>query len=167
MFVKEDVNAELMEREELNRILNNGEGLRIEFKVALNGVPDSFYDTIASFLNREGGVILLGINDDAQVLGLTGQNLMQLKQDIVTALNNPEVLNPPFPLAVNEVSDGNITLLYIRVPVSSFVHKHGNVIYDQENDSDFRITDEARIAEMYARKRNVFTENQIYPKLSI
>ena len=118
-------------------------------------------------MNREGGVILLGVADNGTVLGLGEQNLMSLKQDIVTALNNPDVVNPPFPLAVNEVVHEIGELLYIHVPISSFVHKHGTVVYDRENDSDFRITDEARIAEMYARKRNVFTENQIFPHLKI
>ncbi len=156
-----------MTQQELHKILAQGENIRIEFKEAQQGVPDSFYDTVVSFLNREGGVILLGVTDAGNVLGLEEQNLMRLKQDIVTALNNPDVLNPPFPLAVNEVEHANGKLLYIRVPISSFVHKHCTVIYDRENDSDFRITDEARIAEMYARKRNVFTENQILPHLKI
>jgi len=156
-----------MDERELHRILAQGEGFRIEFKEAQNGVPDTLYDTVSAFLNREGGVILLGVDDNGNVLGLNGQNLMQLKQNVVTALNNPDVINPPFALAVNEVVHGNDTLLYIRVPISSFIHKNGNVIYDRENDSDFRITDEARIAEMYARKRNVFSENQIFPNLRI
>lgn len=156
-----------MEQQELSRILEQGEGLRIEFKEAQNGVPETLYDTVVSFLNREGGVILLGVDDDSRVLGLDEKNLMQLKQDIVTALNNPEVVNPPFPLAVNEAKSGNSIILYIRVPISSFVHRHGSVIYDRENDSDFRVTDEARIAELYARKRNVFTENQIFSGLKI
>jgi ATP-dependent DNA helicase RecG len=156
-----------MTQQELYKILNQGENIRIEFKEAQGGIPDSFYDTVVSFLNREGGVILLGVVDNGTVLGLGEQNLMNLKQDIVTALNNPDVVNPPFPLAVNEVEHGNGKLLYIHVPISSFVHKHGVVIYDRENDSDFRITDEARISEMYARKRNVFTENQIFPHLKI
>lgn len=156
-----------MTQQELYKILNQGENIRIEFKEAQGGVPDSFYDTVVSFLNREGGVILLGVVDNGTVLGLGEQNLMNLKQDIVTALNNPDVVNPPFPLAVNEVEHSNGKLLYIHVPTSSIVHKHGVVIYDRENDSDFRITDEARIAEMYARKRNVFTENQIFSHLKI
>lgn len=156
-----------MTEQELHKIINQGEGIRIEFKEAQSGVPDSFYDTVTSFLNREGGVILLGVADDGTVLGLGEQNLMSLKQDIVTALNNPDVLNPPFPLPVNEIEHPNGKLLYIRVPISSFVHKHGSVVFDRENDSDFRITDEARIGEMYARKRNVFTENQIFPNLKL
>ena len=156
-----------MTQQELHKILQQGEGLHIEFKEAQSGVPDSFYDTVASFLNREGGIIVLGVKDDTSVIGLNNENLMSLKQDIVTALNNSDVLNPPFPLAVNEMIHPNGTLLYIRVPISSFIHKHGSVIYDRENDSDFRITDESRISEMYARKRNVFTENQIYTHLKV
>lgn len=117
-----------MDAKELHRILAQGEGLRIEFKEAQNGVPDSLYDTVSAFLNREGGIILLGVDDNGSVLGLNGQNLMQLKQNAVTALNNPDVINPPFALAVSEVVYGNDILLYIRVPVSSFIHKHGQVI---------------------------------------
>lgn len=86
-----------MTQQELYKILNQGENIRIEFKEAQGGVPDSFYDTVVSFLNREGGVILLGVVDNGTVLGLGEQNLMNLKQDIVTALNNPDVVNPPFP----------------------------------------------------------------------
>src|SRR5690606_29010690 len=156
-----------MDQTELNKILNQGEGVRIEFKEAQNGIPASFYDTICSFLNREGGIIILGVQDNGTVLGLNGQNLKNLKQDIVTALNNPDVLSPIFPLPVEEVVHPTGTLLYIRIPLSSFVHKHRNVIYDRENDSDFRVTNEARIADLYARKRNTFTENQILPYLRI
>ncbi len=116
-----------MTTQELHKIIAQGECVRIEYKEAQNGVPDSLYDTVASFLNIEGGVILLGVRDNGEVLGLTDQNLMQLKQDVVTALNNRDVLDPPFPLAVNEVEDGDHTILYIRVPISSFVHKHAGV----------------------------------------
>lgn len=119
---------------ELNKILNQGEGTRVEFKVSQGGIPLSFYDSVCSFLNREGGVILLGVKDDGTV---------------------EEV----------ELSIG--TLLYVHVPISSLVHKHRNIIYDRENDSDLRVTDEKRIADLYARKREIFTENRIFPNLRI
>lgn len=152
---------------ELNSLLAGGENIHLEFKQAQQGVPASLYETVAAFLNREGGLILLGVADQGEVLGLGDQNLMQLKQAIVTALNNPEVLNPPFPLSVNEFEHPSGKILYIRVPMSSLVHKHAGTVYDRENDSDFRITDETRIAALYARKRNVFTENEILPHLRI
>jgi len=53
-----------MDQTELYKILAQGEGVRIEFKEAQNGVPASFYDTVCAFLNHEGGIILLGVKDD-------------------------------------------------------------------------------------------------------
>ncbi len=81
--------------DEIKQLLQKGEGTRVEFKEAQNGIPDNFYDSVVAFLNKEGGIILLGVTDGGDVLGLNGANLMQLKQDIVTVLNNPDVINPP------------------------------------------------------------------------
>jgi len=92
---------------------------------------------------------------------------MNLKKDIVTALNNPEVVNPPYPLPVREFEYAKKTLLYVRVPISSLVHKHAGVIFDRENDSDFRVSDEQQIGEIYFRKRQSFTETQIFPELQM
>jgi ATP-dependent DNA helicase RecG len=49
-----------MTEEEINIIIANGEGVRLEFKKAENEVPKSLYETICAFLNKEGGTILLG-----------------------------------------------------------------------------------------------------------
>ncbi len=59
-----------MTREELNIILAKGEDTRTEYKQAYTKVPDSFYITVVSFLNREGGVILLGADDNGHVTGI-------------------------------------------------------------------------------------------------
>lgn len=83
-----------MDQIELEQILDKGEGTRIEFKEAQNGVPSTLYCTICSFLNCEGGVIILGVQDDGSALGLETQSIKKLKKDIVTALNNPDILNP-------------------------------------------------------------------------
>jgi len=125
------------------------------------------YDTVVSFLNKEGGIILLGLTDDGTVLGIDEANTMKLKQDIVTALNNPEVISPPYPLPVRDARYGEHLLLYLRVPVSSLVHKHAGIIFDRENDSDFRVTDEGLISEIYFRKRQNFSETQIYGELKM
>ncbi|MGV0845661.1 AlbA family DNA-binding domain-containing protein [Empedobacter falsenii] len=51
-----------MTNQEIENILSKGEGTRIEFKKCDDGkVPRSIYDTICSFLNKEGGVILAGV----------------------------------------------------------------------------------------------------------
>lgn len=157
----------MLTEHEIKQLIDKGEGTRIEFKETQLGVPESFYDTVVSFLNKEGGIILLGLTDDGVALGLEESNLMRLKQDIVTALNNPEVMSPPYPLPVREAEFNKQKLLYVRVPVSSLVHKHKGIIYDRENDSDFRVTDERQISEIYFRKRQNFSETQIFPELKM
>ena len=46
------------------KILFRGEDLHAEFKEAKEKVPASFYETVVSFLNRERGIIVLGVGDD-------------------------------------------------------------------------------------------------------
>jgi ATP-dependent DNA helicase RecG len=157
----------MLTESEIRHIIAKGEGTRIEFKEAQLGVPDSFYDTVVSFLNKEGGIILLGLTDDGVVLGLDDANLMQLKQDIVTSLNNPDVINPPYALPIRDVNYDKHSLLYLHVPISSLVHKHAGVIFDRENDSDFRVTEDRQISEIYFRKRQNFSETQIFPNLKM
>ncbi len=73
--------------QEIKQLLEKGEGTRIEFKEAQNGVPDTLYDTVTSFLNKEGGIILLGVNDDGQVLGLESLPLEPISlEELVNSL---------------------------------------------------------------------------------
>lgn len=48
---------------EINQLIAQGETLQTEFKSA-RVHQDSLVSTLVSFLNTEGGVLLLGIEDD-------------------------------------------------------------------------------------------------------
>lgn len=153
--------------EDLHRIFSKGENLHVEFKEAKDKVPNSFYDTVVSFLNREGGIIVLGANDEGSITGINKNAIERIKKDIVTALNNKDVINPSVNFPIYQLEDNGQIVLCLKIPVSSQIHNHSGVIYDRENDSDIRIEDEARISELYFRKRNHFTENEIFPYLKI
>lgn len=43
--------------EELQHIINQGEGVTIEFKDARGGLPTSFFESAVSFSNTDGGAI--------------------------------------------------------------------------------------------------------------
>jgi ATP-dependent DNA helicase RecG len=61
-----------MNRTELLEILNNGENSGVEFKRD-DVRPESLAKEIAALANLEGGHILLGVEDDGTVIGLTRQ----------------------------------------------------------------------------------------------
>ena len=54
----------------IKHIISQGEGLTIEFKKAKEELPLNLFETVCAFLNRNGGNILLGINDDRSVEGV-------------------------------------------------------------------------------------------------
>ena len=56
---------------DLQHIIQQGESERIEFKDATKGLPSAFYETAVSFSNTAGGIVLLGVNDNGRIIGLT------------------------------------------------------------------------------------------------
>ena len=55
---RKDVN---MTRDELNKLIADGETVHLECKLAKNAIPANFWETYSSFANTDGGTILLGV----------------------------------------------------------------------------------------------------------
>lgn len=112
--------------------------------------------------NENGGHLFLGIKDNGEIVGVDITCIEQLKKDFVTSSNNPQQLNPPFYLSVEDVEiDGKI-ILYINIPASSQVHRCKGKIFDRNEDGDFDITNNTNlVSELYTRKQSTYTENQI------
>ncbi|HAC15231.1 MAG TPA: AAA family ATPase [Bacteroidetes bacterium] len=157
-----------MNLDHIKHIISGGENNRSEFKKARTKVPATFYDTVCSFANTDGGTILLGVDDDGSVVGVDPDYISRLKTNIITSVNDADCIDPP--IAVEPVSiehdDGIILVVYI--PASSQVHNYARRVFVRELESDLDITnDQERIGQLYLRKREVFTESTIYPFLRI
>lgn len=55
--------------EELKKIIQQGEGLNVEFKTSFG---KEVVETICAFANHEGGHVLVGVNDAGDVVGIQG-----------------------------------------------------------------------------------------------
>lgn len=64
----------------LEEIIAQGEGVEVEFKKAASALPTSLFETICAFLNRKGGYLFLGVDDDGTVLGVD-ENSVQTQLD--------------------------------------------------------------------------------------
>ncbi len=62
--------------EPLSDLLATGEGARTEFKRAM---PSDLGREICAFANATGGVILLGVSDAGEVVGIGGHNRLNLE----------------------------------------------------------------------------------------
>ncbi|MGV3586591.1 MAG: helix-turn-helix domain-containing protein, partial [Adhaeribacter sp.] len=156
-----------MSEARVRQLLQQPEGLRLEFKEAVSELPANLFETVCAFLNRAGGDILLGVADDGTVIGVNETRAPQLLKEIVNSSNNPQLLEPPFVLFPQLVEVNGKKLIHIQVPESSQVHKCRRVVYDRSEDGDYKITNHTAVAELYTRKSAFYTENTIYPYLAI
>ncbi len=86
-----------MNEHQLLELTRKGEGLDLEFKTCRDQISRDVYETVCAFLNRNGGTILLGVQDSGEVAGINANVISQIKKDFVTAINKPHgfgVLNP-------------------------------------------------------------------------
>ena len=157
-----------MNTQEIENMIRKGEGLKIEFKEAGDTVPKSFYETVASFSNTDGGTILLGVNDSGTVLGIQQGAAVKLQKDIITALNSRDCINPPLYIQPYTIKHPAGEIMVIQIPSSSQVHDHSGRIYSREFESDLDVTENhQKVSDLYLRKRNFFTESQIIPHLTM
>ena len=155
-----------MTEQDVRTLLQIGECINIEFKESKNAVNKDVYHTICAFLNRIGGHILLGIKDSGQVVGVNPENVPKIKKEIVTAANNPQKINPPVSLLIEDINIDEKTVIVITVPESSTVHRCNGRICDRNEDGDFDITNHTdAVAMLYMRKQASFSENRVIPYL--
>lgn len=149
----------------INRIKNillQGEGIRNEFKQAKEKLPENLFETICAMLNRSGGDIILGADNDGNLTGVDAEMVTGMIANIANLSNNPQKLNPPFILFPKEHVVDGFHVIHLQVPESSQVHQTAGKTYDRSNDGDFVVRGAHQIAEVYNRKRNHYTEGVIY-----
>lgn len=143
------------------------ERLDLEFKRATDKLPANFFDTVCAFLNMDGGLIVLGVEDDGTVSGVDPDAIGRIKADIANLSNNPQKLDPPHLLFPHEEQVGDTCIIKVLVPASSQVHQTSGSVFLRSEDGDYRIKGVNRLAGLMNRKLSFFTEQRVYPYLGL
>jgi ATP-dependent DNA helicase RecG len=152
-----------MNIERVKRLLKQKENIRLEFKEAVTALPGNLFETICAMLNRDGGDIILGVQDNGTVIGVNQTSIPTMVTNLVNLSNNNQKLDPAFILYPQTYQLKGKFIIHIQVPASSQVHKTVGIVYDRSNDGDFKVTAPHQVADIYNRKRNHYTEGIIYP----
>ena len=153
-----------MDHLQIEKILQEGEGKTVEFKTSKDQLNKDVFETICAFLNRAGGFLILGISDKKEVLGVNETAVQRILDSLVINANNPQKLNPPLYISPKVLEYENKKLIATYIPESSQVHSTAGRIYDRNEDGDFNITNQAAlVTQMYLRKQNTYSENQVFP----
>lgn len=157
-----------MTAEEIKNIISTGENLTTEFKDCINEVSGSVYETICSFLNHSGGNILLGVNDNGEIIGVNKKNASQLVKTIINTVNNPELFTPRTAVYPEIILVDEKVVIYIYVHSSPSVHQYKKKFYDRNGDADPDVSqDFGLLANLFSRKTAYSSERRSIPFLKI
>lgn len=149
--------------EQLLEIIEDGEGVTTEFKEASTGLPKNLFETVCAFLNRNGGHIFLGISDSGIIKGIDEEYIKKMKKEFTNLCNNPQKIEPTIYLNIKEYEIQKKKILHIYVHESSEVHRSNGMVYDRNEDGDYKVTLSPRIANIYIRKQTFYSENKVFP----
>jgi ATP-dependent DNA helicase RecG len=106
---------------QLKQLISKGESNHLEFKKSTSQLKAAF-ETICAFLNNKGGIVLLGVKDNGQIIG---QNVTDnTKQELAREIKKIEP-NAPIEIYYIPLDDGN-QVIALEVPPG----KHIPYAYD-------------------------------------
>ncbi|MCK5281805.1 MAG: putative DNA binding domain-containing protein [Nanoarchaeota archaeon] len=146
-----------MNKKELKFILQEGEGLKLEFKESLNNIDKE----IVAFANSTGGRIFLGITDDGKVKGIRLNNKLKSQiQDIakncdphvkisvesfenIAIITIPEGINKPYRCSSGFfLRQGPNSQKLSRDEIIDFSISEGKMRFDSQINEDFDFPNE-------------------------
>ncbi len=144
-------------RNELLDILVSGENSGVEFKRDDLSTQDLAKELVA-FSNLAGGIVLLGVEDDGSVRGLTRDNLEEWVMNVCCDKISPEIV--PFFERVRDVKDGN-DIAIVRVTPGYDVHAlwhHSTKRYLMRVGTQSREASQEELARLFQRRGAVRAE---------
>ena len=139
-----------------------GEDSTIEFKRELPH-RESLGDEIAAFANANGGVILIGVGDDSEIVGIDRQNLDRTEKTAVEICGDNIV--PMVHIVTEKLQVDKKNLLKIEVPRSPFVHKSSNGYFIRQGSSKREMATEqlARLLQSRSQAHRISFDEQFVP----
>lgn len=118
--------------QQIRDLIAAGEGKTIEFKGSIANDKDEFLETVVAFSNSEGGLILLGINNNRMPIGFKGDKdaILQLIRD-----SCEPAIEPAFKEYVLE----NYPILVVEIPIGQdkpYMLKHKGIVYIRVGPND-------------------------------
>ena len=124
-----DTNMELFEK------IQQGEDSTIDFKATLAKTKSSrneFANEIAAFCNSNGGVIVVGVADNREIVGISTDQLQEYEKLVIEICRNIE---PRAIVYTEKLKLNDSLVLKVDIPRGLFVHKSPGGYFTREGSS--------------------------------
>jgi len=77
---------------EIREIILRGENLHVEFKVIMGDIKNELLETVVAFSNTEGGMILIGVDDNTNITGSHEKDIENRLRNRILDTCEPEII---------------------------------------------------------------------------
>ena len=155
-----------MEALELIEIIDLGETSTVEFKEKIPSI-DGLAAEMVAFANSLGGILIVGVDDNGKVKGLTSEQLKEYQDMAMKAATNG--VKPPLGSIWTEIvkiEEQNI--LVVHIEKGNTLHRDKNhTIYVRSGPNKRKVTDNAELSRLMQEKQLLYAEQQIIGNCSV
>jgi len=136
-----------MEAIELIELIGRGEDSRTQFKQTITN-PESLAGDLVAFSNSKGGRIVIGVNDEGVVVGLSSADIRRINQLLSTTATN--LVRPSINLETENIalSGSLVMVVAVREGVSKPYSDNGGVFWVKSGADRRRVTSREEVQRM-------------------
>ncbi len=155
-----------MEALELIEIIDLGETSTVEFKEKIPSI-DGLAAEMVAFANSLGGFLIVGVDDNGQIKGLTGEQLKEYQDMAMKAASNG--VKPPLGSIWTEiVKIEENKVLVMHIEKGNTLHRDKNhAIYVRSGPNKRKVTDNAELSRLMQEKQLLYAEQQVIGNCSV
>lgn len=152
-----------MDEIELRKLILKGEDTSLEFKskAKIEDVQDLAAEYVA-FLNKRGGILLLGVEDDGQIDGFAPEEIEKCNQKLRSMAKDQ--IEPPVMLDSTNVttSSGIVIALTIEEGIDKpYQTRKGSAFYIRSGDEKRHVSHRDELRRLFQVGSHVYAERQI------
>ena len=147
-----------MDLAELQEIIRLGEDSKTQFKQSMNS-SDALAAEISAFANTKGGKLIIGVNDDGNIVGLSSDEVKVLNQMISNVCS--QKIDPSISVTTENIGYGEKIVVVINVPMGTnkFYMANGKDIWIKMG-SDKRRAKREELKRLLQESAHLFADEQ-------
>jgi len=154
-----------MNKLELIERISNGEDSYTQFKQQIISSKDLAKEFVA-FSNSNGGIIIFGVDDNENILGLEKQEIEKLGQ-LVGNVGQENVKPPIHPLTQNITIDNKRLVVVTIESGFSKPYKTSSGVYYTKSGADKKIMSDEELKRLFSEPKGLYADEEILPRTTI
>jgi len=154
-----------MEALEIIDRISNGEDSFTQFKREITD-PNKLAEELVAFSNAEGGVILVGVDDGGNIVGVSPDSIGKLNL-LISNVSTENVRPPIYPLTeIVGIADKKIVVINVRKGESK-PYQTNKGLYLTKSGSDKRKMSQEELRRLFAESRRLFADEEVLAESTI